>query len=834
MWSLAGMVALSAGWAGAPRAATAQSAPASGSGSEPYLREHRALPRLVAERIARVPMLRLRTTPNPSVKDYELTALALEVALAQAPSMDALARRAVEAWHAAGDNARALEATKRLYALDPSDTVALLRIISDRINDFQSVEARLNAYETLLGPDGEGVDPSVRSRLALDAALLAQEQGDDDRFVRLLTRSTQLDPTNKDAAVLAATYFTERSSDPLGRVEMLLNVVMADPIDPSAHMNLSRELRAHGAFTAAQRFFDNATQIFARANMPPSLDLQVEALIGLWQAYGADSVLQAISGAENQMRQQRTYEIAVAKAQGRDAGPPLEETRLPPELEAVRMAINLSLGRQGAADASIRSIAASGEILKQLLAGAEGQGLDPEAIADARRRLRSETLWLRLWAGTQLDEAEADLDALTAEGDLTTLAQDRYRGLLAMHRGDFAKAHELLDPLADLDPRARLGLGLLAEKESNADDALRHYAVLALRQPQALLGAFARRRIELITGTALAPTETAETLEAYMKDTPMWLDEMVREPRTWMHMTVEPTRERVGPLSPLELDVTIRNIGRMPLAVGPGLAIDTRVLLAPSMLVDGQYQAPNLQVEIADLERRLRLLPGESLEARIWAGQGWLGQALDGLSDRSLTMRWRAVQGYRMDNTGKYLGGAMGLTAEVPIIAQNGVASLGTTADGMAKAFADAQGESLIEALFFVRSALQRAKDDPNNPDSALITATLDRAVADRMPSMTELERALATLVVGAAYLRTDQAGLDAIASADPSALVRFCYLLSRVPDPANPVYDSFADASDPNMARFAVLLREALVAAQASGEVSPLQQDIAPTTIVK
>ncbi|MBL0920525.1 MAG: hypothetical protein IBJ10_00160 [Phycisphaerales bacterium] len=832
-WTLAAAVALVSGLGLSVADSPAQSAPASGTAG--YVREHPAMRRMVAERIARVPLLRLRTTASPTARDFELTALALEIALRLDPSNENFARRAVEAWHGAGDTARSMEATRTVARLDPSDTVAQLRLISDRISRLQSVEGRLSAFEKVVGPDGDTIDAAVRSRLALDAALLAREIGDDARFVRLLTRSTQLDASNKDAAALAAAYFYERSEDPMGRVEMLLNVLLADPVDPSAHPNLPRELRSHGAFVSAQRFQDNAAAIFGRAGMPPSLDQQVDSLVGLWQAFGADPVLEALSGAELQMRQARAYEIAVAQAQGRDPGMPLEETRMPPELEAVRMAINLSLGRQGAAEASVRSVGASGQLLLSMLAGAEGQGLDPEMIADGRRRLRSELTWLRLWCGTQIDEAEADLQRLTDEGLINEAATQRYRGLIAFRRGDLSGARTLLEPLGDLDPRSRLGLGMLAEREGETDEALRHYAKLALEQPHALLGAFARRRIELITGTTLSPTPTAAALESYMARTPRWLDEMALDPRSWMHLSVQPVRERVGPMSPLEMDVTVRNIGRMPLAMGPGKPIDTRVLLAPTLLVDGQFQAPNLQVEIADMERRLRLMPGESMTARVWAGQGWLGQALDGLSDRSLTMRWRAVQGYRMDNTGKYLGGSMGLTAEVPVISQSGVAALGQTGDAISRAFLDAQGETLIDAIFYVRSALQRGKEDPNNPDSRAIVAALDRAVAERMASMTELERTLAVLVVGAAFLRSEQAQLDALAASDGSPLVRFAYLIARVPDPESAVYDSFPDAPDTaEMARFAAILRAGLLAAAEAGEVSPLQQDLAPATIVK
>jgi hypothetical protein len=61
---------------------------------------------------------------------------------------------------------------------------------------LQYADARLSAYDKLLGPRGDALDPAVRSRLAFDAALLARDHGDEARFLDYLTTSTTLDPTN--------------------------------------------------------------------------------------------------------------------------------------------------------------------------------------------------------------------------------------------------------------------------------------------------------------------------------------------------------------------------------------------------------------------------------------------------------------------------------------------------------------------------------------------------------------------------------------------------------------------------------------------------------------
>lgn len=107
-----------------------------------------------------------------------------------------------------GDPGLLAKATARVVLLDPSDTVAQ-RLITARIAARQTAEERLEVYERMLGPRGASIDPTVRSRLALDAALIERERGELDRFLRYLTLATDLDRTNKEAHHLATSYFAE-------------------------------------------------------------------------------------------------------------------------------------------------------------------------------------------------------------------------------------------------------------------------------------------------------------------------------------------------------------------------------------------------------------------------------------------------------------------------------------------------------------------------------------------------------------------------------------------------------------------------------------------------
>ncbi|MEC9374668.1 MAG: hypothetical protein VYC34_12525 [Planctomycetota bacterium] len=234
--------------------AAAQDAEAPASAAATEQADADLVRRVVADRLARLSIMFIRQLNDPTPEEYRIAALVLEEALTLAPGDEDLVRRLIEAWHAQGEHEKVLEYTRQLLKINPNDTLAQLRLISARIRGMQTAELRMTAYERMLSDDGAGLDASVRSRLALDGALLAREMGNEDRFLDWLALALELDMTNKEAAVLTANYTLERVRDPLTRVEILTNVILSDPLDPSTHLNLARELMSNGAYAAADRF----------------------------------------------------------------------------------------------------------------------------------------------------------------------------------------------------------------------------------------------------------------------------------------------------------------------------------------------------------------------------------------------------------------------------------------------------------------------------------------------------------------------------------------------------------------------------------------------------
>ncbi len=780
----------------------------------------------IARFIARLGVLSIRGAgPAPSTNDYILTATLLDAACELDPSNLDILRRAIDAWHGAADSERASELTARLVEIDPTDTVAQLRLISTRLNRLQTADDRIAAYDRIIGPSGASLDAAIRSRLALDAALLARERGDEDGFLSRLTRATQLDSSNKDAAALAASVVMESSEDPLARSEALLNVVLADPMDASSHANLASELRNAGAFSTAQRFQDNADAIYAAEGRYYDPELTYDRMLTLWGRFGPEAVADALDDRERAMRANRANEVAAYIAAGQQPPPGAapEQVTLEPILEVLRAAANISLGRASRVETTARLMTREAGELQRLIAEAAEQGATEEQILQASERLKiilSELLWLRVWAGVQTAEADGLLLRMQEAGFLTDpQISARYKGFIAVREGDFARAQELLQPLAAFDPRARIGLALLDEARGNPRSAAAQLAPLAMGQTGSMLGLYARSSIERLLNSPVAPTASATRIQEYFRSVPTWLDAMTRDPREFMVMDATWPAQSLSLLDGMPLTIRLRNIGRIPLSVGPKLSINSRLLLSPDPSIGGEKPQNPLPPEVAEFSRTLRVMPGQSTEVVVSTDLGAVGAALDSSVTQIATIRWQVAQGFLVDQRGVFYKGPTSVSASSPLLTRRQYSIPDESVAGIRRALDGAQGDRIIEVLAVFRDLAYRTLSLEDRQLATQITSAILQTVAQHMPTMNELDRAAAVLLVASVYPREFLTPIDEAALADPSQLVRLVALAARVNNPDHPAFESLiADGSDDMDALVISLrqrLREAAVAAQ-------------------
>ncbi|MEO0629355.1 MAG: hypothetical protein AAFY46_01340, partial [Planctomycetota bacterium] len=319
----------------------------------------------IGRQIARVAIIDYRLQPEPGPADARAGAMTLELAAEFRPEDPILLRYLVEAYRAAGDEAGLIDATKRLYAADPGDEVAQLRLISWSISQRQTVEERLAAYAEWL--DGRGAEflkdtPAVASRLALDSALLYRETGDESAFLGRLAQATRLDSSNKEAAALAAAAFAQRSSDPVARLELAINLLLADPVDPNLHLSIAEQLASFGVFDQSRRFYNNADRLYRLSGANADTPVMIATLVALdWYAIGPAEVLRQY---ETQLRTSRAAAkrridqlLELGQPTEGQTGP--EDVRLDLERERYRLYAAIATGDRVAMEQSVLDMEAT-------------------------------------------------------------------------------------------------------------------------------------------------------------------------------------------------------------------------------------------------------------------------------------------------------------------------------------------------------------------------------------------------------------------------------------------------------------------------------------------
>lgn len=673
------------------------------------------LRRLAADGLAQVGFTLVRQATAPNVSQYRMCAMLLHRArqLIAGDDVDLL-RSELEAWTAAGDRQNEFRATKELVTLDPKDTVAQLRLLNAGIERSQDAETRQAIYNKLLGPEGSKLDESIRSRLALDAALLAREMGDERGFLDKLTYAVTADITNKDAAALYAAYFLDRSTNPRERADILANLVLSDPLDAESHRNLGLELMRQGAYKAAERFLGLASMLLASTDKEPPDEDVLDYAIAVWNGYGPARALQVVQTVDVRARAR----IEKQKKELEAKGLVLKEEPMiliAPQLETVRLGIAVARGDE---PEIARTLDRAIQVYERTAAELRRVNENPspqvaEYIEKFEREAKLTSIWLRLLAGSDLDKATETLTELQGIPDLLSPdAVARYEGWLAARRGDTQKAREILTPLADRDSNARYALGVAAEIEGNTTLAVEEYTKLTDVERMTILGAIGRMRLERLTNKPYQPPGEIGELEQAMLNFAPFLNSVLSEPRNFVSLRIEHVQSRIDALGRVELRVRLRNemgMSGIPLAVGSDKPINSRIMLSPNLSTSIVQQTQLMQPEVIRLDRRLRLKPGESIDTVFWAGRGMLGQVMDSATNFQCVLRWRAIQGFKVTTEGRYEPGAMCIGADSDILTREAIA-FPPNAGAMADALAVAQGIDLLNAIYYT-SWLLRASD---------------------------------------------------------------------------------------------------------------------------
>ena len=616
----------------------AQSEPQS-LGNDPVLASH----------LARYTVLDLGLRQVPSPSDYQLATTLLSIASDLDPMNAELARWVVEAAWSAGDFQAMMVATRRVIKADPRDTVAQLRLVSSVINQQQTVEGRLKLYDRFLGSAGKSLDVSVRSRLALDAALLERESGNVQGFAERLLLATKLDVSNKPAALLAAQFYSDATSDPVVLLEYQFKLLFADPLDANVHLTIARILAREGAYESSRRFLENSLALYKiESGRAPAMVEEIRLALN-WQIDGAQRVLDDL----NPILDDRRAEAQALIDSYIELELPTDDLLLPEEIlyelgvDKLRLLASYHLGNQELTQRVLDDIQSTVNIEINTIGSIMGD-----------RGVNQNMLLMKLvnsFADFQVMRAISELDVDEIRGDIKQLVETvpaiaPYFKLIepmALYaEGKYTESIELaLEYPAS--PMLELIKGLANEKLGNQEEAIRIYTGVVRVYALEAYGAFANSRLGALGVGDQTLTRAGKEMIRIVDSIPSWIDQMNSRPSYFMYLHMGISSNKFGALDSAMVTVRLKNISPIPLAIGPSHPIDSRFLL--ESIIDHQssdFQGVTIP-KVLGLNHRLRLNPLEELEVTIPAdspGTQWLLQMQP---NASITQRFRLLQGLR-------------------------------------------------------------------------------------------------------------------------------------------------------------------------------------------
>jgi len=676
---------------------------------EPESAQDSALLSATALAAQRVALVDLRLLDSPAQIDYRVAHDMFSIIAELDPDDLGLARRSAAAAFGLGDAELLKDATRRVIRLDPGDTVSQLRLITANISEMQTVEQRLGAYARFLGKAGERLDPSVRSRLALDAALLHRERGEDDMFVERLSAATALDPTNKEAATLAFNYYASQlPEDSVGQLRLQFNLMYADPLDPLVHMSIAKLLAQEGAAWGCARFHNLGMLMLTLVDaVDPSRD--VERLALAWQLQGPQVVVNEIAGrlaGERAVAAEIFEEAMKLDVPDEELVPP-ETISLDPLYEKMRILAALAAGDFVQVEVGLEGLEAIFDRARAELADLN-RSLEPELELQRRFatvQAMSDLQFMRAIANVDIERFEAEARTLgNLEGPLQA-ALAPFAAWVQFRNGDPEAA---LRTAANIESAFGVSVGtqvlraLALESLGSIEAALEVYRELTVAAPLGPTGAWARSRSLQILELDDPRTPAGRQMEALAMEVPQVLDRMLIDHTSFLEFKLDAANHTIAPGEPVRLALTIRNVSSIPLSLGPDRPLNSRVLLTP-LFDSREVHVGRGQPEVVELDRRLRLMPRESLTVEVDVDAGFNG--LINLANTPLLrdQRWRAIQGFRLGEMGQFEQGALCSTDDTPglLLQANTVSRLGPT--GIAEAIAKASTDD--EFMLAVRAA---------------------------------------------------------------------------------------------------------------------------------
>ncbi len=545
----------------------------------------------------------------------------------------------------------------------PDDDVALMKLIGLKTKEIQTVEGRIAYLNRFV--NSQQMSRALRSRMAFESGLLSREQGKMKGFIRMLSKALALDSTNKGAAFEAYALLVERGAALLNQAGGLFTLFNADPADARTRVMIGDMLLGVGLYDRAAKWYGSAGEIQGRNGDEVDLAMMKNWSMAVW---GAGDVRLALNGlsqidhmsamaaaAEERAKLEEESDGTSSDLEQESVGQ-LDEGEVvvtgehtPLDALILRLAIYVDLGEEELKNTTLELI--SGRF-DELMKGS------PDDIG-----LLSNAAWVKLMLGDDIEGAGvliARLEEMIGDDNEAMLP---LRGWLALQQGRLGDAKEIFVPLSESNQRCAFGLSEVYAREDGDSEKVNEMLARAFSMsPGDVIGVLSGLRLRR-SGETLDIGDEGRAFGALFARVPDELIDIVAAPQHFLQFRIRSDDYRFDYCEPMHAQVELRNVGKVPLSLGAGGTVSTRLLILPTVSAVGvtRRQSP----VVIDMARRLRLEPGHQIVLPLRLDSGALGALLNGTPSRQIMIRAKAMLNPRMSRDGRFGEGVMGRTAEI-------------------------------------------------------------------------------------------------------------------------------------------------------------------------
>lgn len=567
----------------------------------------------LAERFAGMAQAAIAGKQTVGDADFRQAIAMLQAAAKLNPKESRYPRLLAEAQLQLRDPHAALESLRTYFTLAPDDRVVMVQIIDLYSAEMETADARLAYFRDLLG---KSVPDEVKSRIAVRAAKLLSERGEQAEAMELVEKAIQLDELNAEA-LASKLLMTHATLTPVQRVALLLQMVRANPRQPELMSRLANELADNGMNAEASTWYLQAITLNGKLALPPDLGTFTEycsALLLSDQVKFTNQTLDSVLAGLPTSPDAWLLRLLSAK---RSSDPENLKTAITGATSA--MLENIYQAHRAVMGNDSPTTKPSGELNERLpdlgAMVARVKQLDNPQATDLVARSLADLAWVQIYFAQQPQGAAPLIDALGALLPADNLTVPRLTGWAYLTANQYAEARVKLSAIADRDALAKLGLLRLDVADpANKQQVQTEGAVLLKQYGTGLLGANlvdGLREFDIDLPTSDAAAEIKAELDKFPKK---WL-EILDRPDHFYAVRAETPKVSHAYDEPMIATVEINNTGQFDLAVGGDGAIRPDLWFDLQARAAGNASIPNAAYD--RLHKRYVLKRGESMKQQV-------------------------------------------------------------------------------------------------------------------------------------------------------------------------------------------------------------------------